>query len=178
MTRGNYECNKRLCVNCNQNRKVVHLCYMSPLKNVLPAGLKLLYVFHDFESTQNAKYSDKTMLHVPNLICSSCEYLEEVERGCFQCGKRKHSFWDDLEGDMMSYLCEPRHWDNKIVAVAHNAKAFVLRFTINIPSFRNDKPEISMNGVKTLCKKMEHLVFLDSVSYFRVRYVSRPWRSV
>jgi len=46
-------------------------------------------------------------------------------------GKRKHSFWDDPVWDMLSYLCEPRPWANKIVAIAYNAKAFDLHFILN-----------------------------------------------
>ena len=30
---------------------------------------------------------------------------------------------------------------------------------------QNWKPELIMNGLKTMCMKMEHLVFLDSVSF-------------
>ena len=136
MTRENHECNKRFCVNCSQNREVGNLCYMSPLKNVLPADDKVLYVFHNFETTQNARYSDRDTLHVPNLVwmrqfCSRCEDMEDIARDCIQCGKRSHSFWEDPFGDVLSYLCEPRPWFNKIVAVTHNAKAFDLHFILN-----------------------------------------------
>jgi len=45
-------------------------CAMRPLKDVLPdASDKVLYVFYDFETTQNTKYSDKATLHVPDLVC-------------------------------------------------------------------------------------------------------------
>jgi len=64
-----HECNKVFCANCKQNRDVGLLCYMKPLKDGLPdAGDKVLYVFYDFKTTQNAKYSDKTTLHVPDLV--------------------------------------------------------------------------------------------------------------
>jgi len=58
---------------------------MKPLKYVLPeASDKVLYVFYDFETTQNAKYSDKTTLHVPDLdcvqqFCCSAKMRETVE---------------------------------------------------------------------------------------------------
>jgi len=49
---------------------VGHLCYMKPLKDVLPdANDKVVYVFYDFETTQNTKYCDKATLHVPDLVC-------------------------------------------------------------------------------------------------------------
>ena len=36
MTADNHECNNLICANCKQNRDVVHLCFMRPLKEVLP----------------------------------------------------------------------------------------------------------------------------------------------
>ena len=86
---------------------------MRPLKNELPASDGVLYVYYDFETTQNTKYSDRATLHVPNLVCMQqfcprCENVEDAKRDCVQCGKRKHSFWDDPVGDMLTYLCKPR----------------------------------------------------------------------
>jgi len=51
--------------------------------------------------------------------------------GCNQCGKRIHSFWNDPVGDMLSYLCESRLWIEKMIVIAHNAKAFDLHFILN-----------------------------------------------
>jgi len=143
---------------------------MKPLKDVLPdASDKVLYVFYDFETTQNTKYSDKATLHVPDLVCvqqfcSQCEDAEDCEE-CVRCGERKHSFWDDPVGDMLIYLCKPRPWANKIVAIGHNAKAFDLHFILNKAILLKWKPELIMSGLKIMCMKMEHLVFLDSVSF-------------
>jgi len=70
VSRENHECNKRFCQNCGQNREACHLCYMRPLKDELSSdGSKMLYVFYDFETTQNMKYSEKATLHVPDLVC-------------------------------------------------------------------------------------------------------------
>ena len=136
---------------------------MRPLKNVLPACDGVLYVFYDFETTQNTGAG----LHVPNLVCLQqfCSACENVERDCERCGVRKHSFWEDPVGDMLTYLCRPRPWVNKIVAIAHNAKAFDLHFILNRAVLLKWQPELIMNGLKIMCMKMEHLVFLDSVSF-------------
>ena len=40
-----HECDKRYYNVCNANREVGHLCYMQPLKNVLPPNDGILYVF-------------------------------------------------------------------------------------------------------------------------------------
>jgi len=170
VTRENHECNKRFCQNYNQKKEAGHLCFMRPLKNVLPAGDKVLYVFYDFETTQNTRYSETATLHIPNLLslqqyCSKYEDAEDVEGDCVQCGVRKHSFWDDPVSNMQSYLCEPRPWVNKIIAIAHKAKAFDLQFILNRAILLKWRPELIMNELKIMCMRMEHLVFLDSVSF-------------
>jgi len=45
-----------------------------------------------------------------------------------------------------------------------NAKAFDLHFILNSAIMMKCKPELIMNDLKIMCMKMEHLVFLDSVS--------------
>ena len=54
---------------------------------------------------------------------------------------------------------------NKIVAIAHNANTFDLHFILNRAIMLKWKPEVVMNGLKIMCMKMEHLVFLNSVSF-------------
>jgi hypothetical protein len=82
-----------------------------------------------------------------------------------RCGKRKRSFFEDPVGDLLSYLCEPRPWCNKVVAIAHNAKAFNAQFILNRAILLRWKPELIMNGFKIVSMKMEHMHFLDSASY-------------
>jgi len=80
-------------------------------------------------------YSDKATLYVPDLVCVQqfCLQCEDVGNAedCVRCGKRKNSFWDDPVDNMLLYLRKPRPWDNTIVAIAHNAKAFDLHFILN-----------------------------------------------
>ena len=38
---------------------------MQPLENVLPSNDGILYVFYDFESTQNKQYSDRAKVYFP-----------------------------------------------------------------------------------------------------------------
>jgi len=68
-------------------------------------------------------------------------------------------------GELLSYLTEPLSWDNKIIAIAHNAKAFVFQFNLNRAILLNWKPDLIKNGLKIMCMRMEHLVLLDSVSF-------------
>ena len=68
-------------------------------------------------------------------------------------------------GELLLYLLQPRPRANKIVAIAHNAKAFDLHFIMNRAIMLKSKPELIMRGLKIMCMKMEHMVFLDSVSF-------------
>jgi len=90
----------------NQYKKAGLLCFMRPLLNMLPAGDRFFSVFYGLEATQDSRYSDWARSHVPNLqqFPTGYEDEEDVERHCVQCGMRKHPFWDDPVGSMLSYL--------------------------------------------------------------------------
>jgi len=49
--------------------------------------------------------------------------------------------------------------------MAHNANAFDSHFILNRPIMLKWKPELIMSGLKIMCMKMEHLIFLDRVSF-------------
>jgi hypothetical protein len=106
-------------------------------------------------------YSDTAKAHVPDLVyvqqfCARCGDMENVSIDCERCGSRR---------DLLTYLCEPRPWANKIVAFAHNAKAFDLHFILNRAIMLKWKPELITNGLNIISMKMEHLLILDSVSF-------------
>ena len=66
LTNKKHECIKSYCANCKQNMDIGHLCYMATLKNELPPSDNVLFVFYDFETTQDTMISDLTTMHVPN----------------------------------------------------------------------------------------------------------------
>ena len=145
------------------------MLYAAVEERVAPSD-GVLYVFYVFETTQNTRYSDTAKVHVSNLVCiqqfcSRCESVEDVRHECEQCGKRKHSFWEDPVGDMLSYLCEPRPWFKQIIALAHNAKAFDLPFILNRVVFLKWRSELIMNGQKILCMTFENMNFIDSICF-------------
>jgi DNA polymerase III alpha subunit (gram-positive type) len=124
--------------------------------NVPASSEHVLYIFYDFETTQDTNRSDRTNEHVPNLVClqqfcSKCENISDIEQDCIQCGKHIHSFWDDTVGDMLSYLCESRPWVEKIIVIAHNAKAFELHFILNRAIFLKWQVGLIMKGMKNMC---------------------------
>jgi len=75
---------------------------------------------------------------------------------------------------MLTYLCKPRPWANKIVAIAHNAKAFDLHCILNRAVMLKWKPELIMSELKIMCMRMEHLVFLGSVFFLPCALLKLP----
>ena len=62
-------------------------------------------------------------------------------------------FFNDPVGDLLTYLCEPRPWAGKIVAIAHNAKEFDLYFILNRAIKLKCKLELITNGLKIISMK-------------------------
>jgi hypothetical protein len=74
--------------------------------------------------------------------------------------------WEaDPVGELLNYLCEPCPWANKVVAIAHNTKAYGLHFILIWAILLKWQPELIMNGQKIMSMRVEHLHFLDCVSY-------------
>jgi hypothetical protein len=175
-----HECGKQFCETCKAIKERGHFCYMQPLKNVLPSSDRVLYVFYDFQTTQNTRHSDTPKLQVPNLVCiqhfcSRCDISDEVDQDCTQSGKRKHVFWEDPV-DVLTYLCESRPWCSQIIVIAHNAKAFYLHFILNTAILLKLHPELIMSSQKILCMTILHLKFIDSICFmpFPVRKYPAP----
>jgi len=111
--------------------------------------------------------------------------LPDIDEDWERSGKRKHSFWDGPIGDLLSYLCEPRPWVNRVVTIAHNAKASDSQFILNRAIQMKWKPELILNGLKIVSMKIEHTLFIDSVSYLPIPLrklleafglsVTKPW---
>ena len=102
-----HECAKHYCGVCTANREVGDLWYMQPLKNVLPSGDGVLFVFYDFETTQNTRYSDTAKEQVPTRVCTQqfckrCKGIKDCERECESFGVRKHTFWEDPVGELLT----------------------------------------------------------------------------
>jgi hypothetical protein len=137
---------------------------MQPLKNELPRSENVLFAFYDFEPTQDTKFSENATEHIPNLVCiqqfcSVCEMQEDIDTECARCGRRCHSFFDDPVGDL-SYLREPHPWCNKVIAIAHKAKAFDFQFILRRAILLKWTPELILTVLKIISMKMQHIHFL------------------
>jgi hypothetical protein len=81
-----------------------------------------------------------------------CEDKADVDVDSRRYVKRKHSFWTELVGDLISHTFRSRPWTDRIVPVAHNAKAFDLHFVPNRLVRMKLLPELLiMNGQKIIC---------------------------
>jgi len=72
---------------------------------------------------------------------------------CVRSGEQKHSFWADPVGACY-HIYANRATQQKIVAIAHNAKAFHLHFILNRAILLKWKPELIMKGLKIICMKI------------------------
>ena len=95
-----------------------------------------------------------------------CEEDLGMNEDCQRFGKRKHSFWTDVVGDLISYTFNSRPWADRIVAIAHNAKAFDLHFVLNRLVRMKLLPEhLILNWQKIMCLNVENVTWLDSLNY-------------
>jgi hypothetical protein len=69
-----------------------------------------------------------------------------IDQDCVCDVARGNTFWDDPVGDLLTYLCKPRPWANKVFAIAHNAKAYNLHFILNRVKILKLQPEVIMTG--------------------------------
>jgi hypothetical protein len=85
---------------------------------------------------------------------------------CGRCGKRKHSFWTDPVGDLISNIFKFGSWADRVVCVAHNSKAYDLHFVLNRLVQMKMMPDLLiMNGQKIMCMRVENVTWLDSLKY-------------
>ena len=89
----------------------------------------------------------------------------DIDEDCERCGKRNNSFRDDAIGALLSYVCEPRPCVSKVVAIAHIAKAFDSQIVLNRAILMKWKPELILSGLKMVYMKVEHMLFIGSLSY-------------
>jgi hypothetical protein len=92
---------------------------------------------------------------------------------CAQCGKRKHTVWKDDAVRACCGICVNR---DKVIAIAHSAKAFDLHFILKMAILLKWQPELVMNELKVMCMKVEQITFLGSVIHTFL-YINCPTHS-
>ena len=89
----------------------------------------------------------------------------DIDTDCERCGRRRQSFWEDPVGDLLSHLVEKRPWCNRVIAIAHNSRGFDAQFILDRAIVLKWTPELILNGQKIICMKINHVTFLDSISF-------------
>jgi hypothetical protein len=144
---------------------------MSPLSDKAPRSDNVLYVFYDFEATQDTTCTDTSYEHVRNLLCiqqfcAECEDEADMDVVCSRCGKRKHSFCTDTVGDLFTHTFKFGSCADRVVCVGHNAKAYDPHLVLNRLLQMKMLPELLItNGQKIMCLKVENVTWLDSLNY-------------
>ena len=180
--RSKHECLKSFRDNCQKSREYGHLCYMAPLVNKLSKSDNVLFVFYNFETTQDTRISDSTTLHVPNLVClqqfrSQCEMQADIDTDCERCGRRRHSLWEDPVGDLLSHLCEPRPWCERVIAIAHNERGFDAQFILDSAFVQKWTPKLILNGKKIISMTI-HLVKIFRFNLVSAHGATQATRSI
>jgi hypothetical protein len=96
-----------------------------------------------------------------------CEDEVNMEVDSSRCGNRMLSSLSDPAGDLISHTFKSRPWTDRLVAIAHNAKAFDLLFVLN-RLVKMMLPDLITNGQKIMCLKVENVTWLDSLNYLAV----------
>jgi len=95
-----------------------------------------MYVFFDWECTQDFEKHDGSFELIPKLICaqqlcSKCEAVDDLSVDCTQCGKRTHMFWAEYHvGKYINYLRQSRPFADKIYVVSHNSRGNDAQFLL------------------------------------------------
>ena len=144
---------------------------MASLSDRAPRSDRVLYIFEDFETTQDTMCGNASFERVPNLVCVQqfCAMCVEdlgMDEDCQMCGMRKHSFLTDPIGDLISCTFKSRSWVDRLMAIAHSAKAFDLHFVLNRLVRMKLLPEhLILNGQKIMCLNVDNVTWLDSLNY-------------
>jgi len=151
---------------------------MKPILNELP---RIDIVLVEFWLPNYARYKDFWFCNSERSKFSVSPAILFVQRNAagYWCRlwaflKRKHSFFDEPVGDLLMYLCAPRQWCEKVVAIAHNAKGFDTKFIQNRAIFLKLKPKLILNVLKIIWLKINHLTFIDSVSFLSMSLRKLP----
>lgn len=124
-------CGTKYCKICKKLTPIRHECYIPPIEPKEIDEVKTLFIFYDFETTQNTLLHGNTQKfqHLVNLCisqqtCGQCMETE-IQDNCMNCGERLKIFNKfDVIDSFMKYLGEIKDRFNNVVVIAHNMQKF------------------------------------------------------
>ncbi|KYN19310.1 hypothetical protein ALC57_08361, partial [Trachymyrmex cornetzi] len=98
---------------------------------------RVAFVFYDFETRQDETLegTENVKIHIPTLcvaqqICETCAEIQEMSTRCRWCGVREFVFRHDPVKEFVDFATRTSKYFNKIICIAHNAKAFDAQFIL------------------------------------------------
>lgn len=182
-----HTCDSKYCRICCKDQPIRHECYMPVTAVKESSGGKELFIFYDFECTQDKSFQDDRtkFQHKPNLCvvqvaCSVCSEELSHEIICKNCGVRSHTFKsDDVVEELMLFIGRVDKKFKTVTILAHNMQGydghFCLRYMYQHKNVWGlDERSLIMNGTKILKIKVGRFTFLDSLNFFMVPLAKLP----
>lgn len=181
-----HQCGLSFCYTCRKDVPTRHECFLAPAEKKVKRE-ETLYIFYDIESTQESPLvdSDESFEHYPNLlvsqqVCAKCDNIESNEYDCFYCGNRQKIFESkSCVGDFLTYMVNINQKFKKIIAIAHNSKAYDSHFILRYMYTNNEKwcmktDSMVTNGTNILKLAIDRYSFIDSHNYFMAPLAALP----
>ena len=183
-------CNSSYCKFCKDYREYNHLCFIKPIENkqkVKKTNKRTIFIFYDFETTQETEVSENTFLHKVNFcvaqkVCSECLNEKFDMNECRFCRGCMTKIFDDGEktlDNFVEYVLETQQFSNieKVIVIAHNSKGFDCQFILkNI--LDNEKiivePRVILSGSKNILLNIGSINFIDSMNYSNMNLSALP----
>ena len=151
--RHKHDCFKPFCDHCLQNRETGRLCYMRILVNELPRSDNVLFVFYDFETTQDTKFSDSATEHIPNLVClqqfcTRCETQPDIS---VDCEEKAFLLWRPRRWPQQSMCASRVVWESCRSSTKRQRHLFEMATQTNFERFENYLYADSASDIYRFC---------------------------
>ena len=186
---GKHNCDVIIYKTCSGKRSSGHECFIQTLsikskgKTRKNGPLPTAFIFYDFETIQNTRYSGSgnTFLHCVNYgivhkVCTVCMVEKFGVCACEFCrgGTRKiFNNGEETIHDFITYILEGEYINSvsEIIAIAHNSKGFDCQFILKAITYkpmRVVKPDLILSNTKIMILNVVKVKFIDSFNYFNM----------
>jgi len=157
------------CNVCKKRVQTDHQCYIQPKAMPKLKGAQK-FVVYDFESMLRLDRSHQPNLCVAHIVCGKC-MTENMNEEC-ECDRRREVFrGEDTLDQFVCWLLRQK----KVIALAHNGRAFDLHFIIDFLHRYGIKPsQIIQTGCKIMRLKVKDVLFLDTLNFLPMALAKLP----
>lgn len=145
-----------------------------------------VFIFYDFETTQNTKVAKNTYKHYVNYcvaqkVCEKCMYEKFDEKICFDCEGGVSKVFEGVNtlDNFLNFVLETETLKGvtKVIAISHNSKSFNCQFVLNrMIEIKNilQEPKLILSGSKIMLLSLGSINFIDSLNYFNMKLSKLP----